>query len=290
MADAGGSPASIAAVLKILQKDTRLILKDWLELLKLKPTSSDSLGESERILERPEDSASVADALHKLRVRSLEAVRETQQALRMAFNGLEAAFIRSQREKAMSLRETASGWRIGKIELELRREQAQARALYNHEVVIGWKSIAAAGDLESLVTSALAALDKYLIPARDLFTTVWAAYQDASVRTEAKEGLLPIDTFIRAVRLELLRRELESGRPDKRLKRAEFPLAALLHNLDLFRKAQAADRTPRQLLFQTGSQREQQKGLGAVLSGLDAREDYKVYCYVKAAQAAGSDA
>jgi hypothetical protein len=288
MAEPDASPASIPGVLKALQKDTKLILKDWLELLKLKPTSSDSLGESERILARPEDSSSVSDALHKLRLRSLEAVRETQQRLREGFKGLEAEFIRSQREKSMSLRETASGWRIGKIELDIRREQGQARALYNHEVVIGWKFIAAASDLESLLTSALTALDRHLIPARDLFTTVWAAYQDASERTKAKDGLLPIDAFIRALRLELLRQELSSGKLDKKLRRADFPLAGLLHNLDSFRQSQAAEHPPRQLLFQTGSQREQQKGLGAVLNGLDAREDYKVYCYIKATLSTGT--
>lgn len=284
MAEPDASPASISGVLKNLQKDTKLILGDWLELLKLKPSASESLSQAERILARPEEAASVVDALHKLRLRSLEAVRATQQSLRNAFGGLEADFIKSQRDKSISLRETASGWRIGKIELEIRREQGQARALYNHEIVIGWQSIATASDLESLLTRAHTALDKHLVPVRELFTTVWTAYHDALARSKAKDGLLPIDTFIRAVRVELIRQELESGRSDKTLKRAEFPLAALLYNLDLFRQSQAAERPPRQLLFQTGSQREQQKGLGAVLNGLDAREDYKVYCYLKATQ------
>ena len=36
------------------------------------------------------------------------------------------------------------------------------------------------------------------------------------------------------------------------------------------------------LMLQTGSQAEQSKGMGLVTNGLDAKNDYKVYCYVTA--------
>ena len=54
---------------------------------------------------------------------------------------------------------------------------------------------------------------------------------------------------------------------------------AFLFNLDRYR-AQNDMPAERKLALQTGSQTEQQRGMGLVTNGLSAAEDYKVYCYV----------
>jgi hypothetical protein len=90
--------------------------------------------------------------------------------------------------------------------------------------------------------------------------------------------LVPLVDFYRQLRLTLVRRDL-GQRPDKKLSYVEFPQWAFLYNLDRYRSLSSNIPRETRLVVQTGSQQETQR-FGMITDGLDARQDYKVVCYV----------
>ena len=75
------------------------------------------------------------------------------------------------------------------------------------------------------------------------------------------------------------RQELAIG-ADKKLVRTELPKWAFLFNLDCYRRDTSKHDAQQRLSLETGSQHDHQKGLAVIANGLDAREDYRSYCYI----------
>ena len=163
------------------------------------------------------------------------------------------------------------------------REQSRVRFLYNREVLLPWQSVFCKEDIEKSELKALDMLGKSLLPEPMLVKTFWEAYHNLKVlpnRSGASNSdLVPIDAFYRELRAQLVRSQLETKKPDSKLNYIEMPRWAFLYNLDCYRTIKFPDKTPR-LGFQAGSQMEVSKGMGFVLNGLDALEDYKTFCYV----------
>ena len=271
-----------AETLKALQQEIQAILKDWIALLKVKAADPNSLETVDQLLMRQTDLSGLPTALGEIRDRGRVAIGNLHRSRKESFGLFEVAFLKRMKERGIPEREAGGGWRVGPIELELRREQGQARAKYNHEQVVPWRRIASAEDLEGLWDAANSYLEKAAISDGDLVDVVRGAYQDALQRRQRKDGTVAVHDLMRSLRVELVRHELGTGKPDKKLQRADCSLPVMLYHLDRFRRAQAAARAGVQLMFQTGSQAEQQKGLGVVLNGLDPTQDYKVFCYIRA--------
>lgn len=271
--------------MKALQKEITKLEQLFSAFTKIKSNDADALDKFNKGLKTLPPGQSISMAVEELRIKIGDFVNQAQQNRRDSFGRIEAEYVRSAREQMKSVREQAKGWRIGSLEIEIDREQSRVRFLYNRETVISWQSVTSREDIEKLENKAIDLLRKHLLPEEILVKSCWKAYQNAKVLRNMpgapNSDLVSIDIFYREFRAQLVRTQLETRKPDSKLNYMEMPRWAFLYNMDVYRLIKFSDNAKR-LGFQTGSQMEVSKGMGFVLNGLDAQDDYKTFCYVMA--------
>ena len=276
--------------LPVLQADFRRLAGPLTTLAKVRPSDPKALERLDAALRRLPAGELLGQEVDQLRERASRFLDEARRARVAAFRPLEAEYVRTAREQGKQLRERANGWRIDMLALELQREQARARFLYNREVLVPWSPVGGAEDLARLEERARALLEKAAYSDDMLREVFWNAYERARARRQqgrkGREETVPILDFYRAVRVALVDYELADEKPDKRLRYGELPRWAFLYNLDRYRAQAAGMPEARRLGLQTGSQQES-RTIGVVVNGLDAQQDYKTMCYIVPVQPAG---
>lgn len=273
--------------LKLLQRDARTLAKQLDVIAALKPNDAEVLDVLAKGLAKWPSGDQIGKAADELRARAEGLVATAQMSRSETIRQHEADFIRQQRAAGVTLREAgANSWRIASLELEFQRENSRARVLYNREILVPYKSVRSREDLEALVASAQKALSNSALPDDALPTIFWEAYEQlrTSSQSTAAAVRVPLIDLYREVRVALVRHEIRSGKPDRKLLRTELPRWAFLYNVDLYRRIFPKLPVGHRLSFETGSQHDHQKGLAMIVNGLDASADYKSYCYVYASQ------
>lgn len=272
--------------IKQIRADARRLIKVLDAFATVKPGRADTLDVLAAALKKlpsaDEIRADVSALESKVKA-VMEAIRAERQE---GFGRSVAAFVRTARGEGKSVRETSSGWRIGPLNVELDQPQAQARVLYNHEVVIKWSPVSAPEDLSDLEAQALKALEGKAIPDAALVDVMHKAFRNAPSR-KASGSIVPVEEFLMQLRLELFAHQL-AGKPDRRLPAsalaADMPQWAFLYNIDRYRARPSQPGSPR-LGFQTCAMREAQEGKGVTVNGMDAADDYRSICYVTGPEA-----
>ncbi len=246
------------------------------------PGSADTLDKLEQALKKLPAASAMAEAVDGLRRRAESAIARYRRERVEAFRRTEAEFIKSARSEGTQVREQAEGWRIGPVELRMKREQAQCQALYNREVVVGWTKISGLQDMERLQRTALDALNKAAIPDEEMQTRFVDAYDEALLHRQKQNnvspGRVPLLEFYLELRLTLARADLARN-PEGALHHVEFPKWAFLYNIDRYRRIAASLPADERLNLQTGSQQES-RHLGVLVNGLDPLSDYSVVCFI----------
>ncbi len=284
----GGVPVNSSfdekAELKVLQKEIARLEKVFSAFTKVKSTDTEALTKLQKALRTLPPGETFSKAVEELRIQIDDFIKQAQQVRRESFGRIEGDYIRTAKEQKL-VREQARGWRVGPLEFEMEREQSRSRLLYNREVVLPWQSVQSRDDLEKLEIKALSMLEKSKLPDPVLMKVFWNAYQyirEQRVKSGiSNSDMVPILDFYREVRAQLVRVQLETKKPDSKLAYMDLPRWAFLYNLDCYRAIKPLTQEQR-LGFQTGSQVEVSKGMGFVANGLDAREEYKTFCYVVA--------
>lgn len=275
------------SALKQLVASTQSVLKPLLPFTKMKPGSNTAVAELVKALKMLPPTQVIANAIEELRSNAENVAKKATQERASTFGRIEAAFLKSAGAGQKPTREQAKGWRIGVLELEVRRDQGQARFLYNHEEVVGWSPVASVEELQAMEKRALATLEKATVPEQALIQLFWDAYLAGRERRK-QEGAssldrIPILDFYRLVRIAMIWQEL-GGRPDKRLTTIDMPRWAFLYNLDRYRQFGSAIPHERRLAFVIGSQVEVRKGQCLLVGGLNIDTGYKNMAYVEVAK------
>lgn len=268
---------------KDIQKEFRSLAKILARFGELKGQKADFTDELEKALSKIPDGATLGRAVEELKARAERVLSGVRSERRAAFGATVTAFLKGARERGVGTRDLGNSWRIGPLMLELQPEQGRGRVLYNHDVVVPWSRVGAPEDLEALERQGMEKLERAALAPEDLPDIVAAAFRRAEGETATggsrQSGLVPVMSLLKELRLELARRELASGSPGKKLRTADFPLWALLYNLDRYRTLGESTSGHQRVAFQTGSQAEVAKGHGVTLNGLTAEQEYKVFCY-----------
>jgi hypothetical protein len=269
--------------LRQVQKAVSEFLKLFEALKRIKAKASDipaALDKAALHLPAPEAAGrAVADL--RAQVERLAKTLRTEREQR--FGATLSAFIREHGSRA-GAHETHDGWRVGRLEIAVRKDAAQARALYNHEPLCDWRPIDSPDALVHLMQESETRLQRVELPDEILVEVFWRAYR--YLRAERKQANksradeVPIRDFYAEVRVALVRHELRAGKASRKLTWAEFPEWAFLYNFDRYLALGAKRPAERRLRPQTGSQAEEARGMGMTVGGLNPTHDYKSYCYV----------
>lgn len=172
--------------------------------------------------------------------------------------------------------------RVGVLEVQTNPKDYSVRFLFNKQVLMSGKKIRSADEIKKYEQECLEMLKKAEIPEKDIENIFYNAYRSI-LRAKRKENtynhnFVPISQFYKDVQIELFKNQLENKKPGSNIS-IEFPVWALLYNLDLYRKMKNTSDEKR-IFFETGNQAETQKN-GVVLNGLDPHSDYKMFCYIR---------
>lgn len=270
------------AVLKEMQKEFKKVLSLFSALTNLKINDVDYIVKVEKALRGIPSSESLVEVIESLKHKYSKIVEEIKQQRAVSFKKYETDFLKAMKDEGKAIREITTGWRIGYLEFETKKNMGQVRFKYNREPLGVWRSIASGEDISRLEKAALELLEKATLPDELLIQAVELAY--TQVITKRQSNLAPILDFYREFRLALFRMQLENKGPHIKVKFDEFPKWAFLYNLDKYREISLDIPIERRLGFQTGSQQEVSQGKGVVLNGLNAMDDYQVMCYVISAK------
>ncbi len=271
--------------IKDFQKDIKIVMKFFEVFTKLKPGDAEIIDQLGKALKALPQAEIIGQATEELRVKGTKILEIASKQRADGFKRCETAFIRNARETGKSVREFTQGWRVGPLELQVKREEARASFLYNGEMLLKWESISTAEDLATMEKNALSMLEQAALPGTILVEAFWEAYISAVKRnhTGVNPSLVQLLELYREFRISLIRKYMEGKAPNKKIDRyVDFPKWAFLYNLDLLRALGSNIPPERRLILQTGSMNEVSKGKGFVLNGLDAINEYKVMVYVLA--------
>lgn len=275
--------------LKALQGEIKNLIRPLRQFAEKKWKKPPTLKELEKLQAAIPKGASLGEAVdvasNSLRTLVANIRRERSEG----FGRLVSSYIRALKSQGITPIETGGGWRINEIELELKPETSQARTLYNQVPlfpVSGWAMVTSIDDLTELRGKALEMLKQVQsrIPDDMLKKLLIESYHQARSKREAAgvshADLVPIVELYRMFRVVLVSGELEGQKPDKALTFASIPRWMFLNVLDRYQSLVGQKESEGRLMFQTGSQAEQARGLGYTLGGLNPQQSYRVYCHI----------
>jgi hypothetical protein len=191
-------------------------------------------------------------------------------------------FTRTQKELGTKSREFSKSWRVGLLEVGLRPDRSEVQFSYNEETVAGWKAVTTARELKALYDAAVDRLKKNEIPTGVLIDAMRETHEFLKSKQVNKDLFnvrsVPAVDFLKELNVVLYRKSLE--RKVSRLK--DTSKWVFLYNIDLYFSKLREVPSEKRLSLEAGSQLEISKGKGILLNGLDASQDYKIYCYFKA--------
>jgi hypothetical protein len=270
--------------LKKLQQDIKRALDPFGRICKISDKDSKHLLALEAALKRMPAQDTLNAALSDLRKRSEEYLSKQLSIVRGSFQQIEADYINSIKKESIPWKELDSGWRIDRLELETKRDFGQARTKYNRDIVVDWRSVRNVSELDGLITDSNKLLDKAKLNDTILIDLFWSTYDTLSSQRHAgkksKPSWVPVKDFYIETQIELTRRAFKKQGKNLKTAPQPMPLWSFLYNVDIYRGLGTKIPEKKRLTFQTGSQAEQAKDMGLVTNGLNAKENYKVYCYI----------
>ena len=275
--------------MKTIQAAIRKLIKPLRQVADKKLTKMPSVDEIEKLATAIPPGGILAEAVDAQKQQLMQIVSELRRTRAETFRRGVSAYIRELKASGEAATETAEGWQIGPVELQLKAERGEARATYNKAPVsppARWVVVTTKQDLAELHAEAMTMLKSaeerfpdHLIQQlmMDAYrTTVARRREDKTPRPE----LVPIVDLHRSFRIALVTHELEGQKPDKTLTSVSLPRWCFLHILDRYRQLSGRLNAEERLVYQTGAQAEQAKGIGYMLGGLDPQHRYRVYCHV----------
>lgn len=250
----------------------------------VKPGAASAFRDLEQALDTLGDATTFSAALSDTVAQGRELVRQSRAERAVNLRTAMAGFIRDV-EVDTAVRETALGWRVGRIELELRPDEGVLRSLYDREPLTTWTPILGASDVRTIFASSENLLDKAEIAEDRLVVAFLEAYQYLAARQEGMNLVsrrIALADLLDEIRVVLARTALKSKKRKDAEAAIQMPRWALLYNADRYRASAAGFAPDQRLMFETGSTRETEK-IGVTMNGLDAARDYERFCYVRRA-------
>lgn len=276
--DAVSNPGAPHERWKTIKRGLSALAQQFTAAAKIDLEKPSGLADLDQYLKKLPPTEVLASKIDELRSQATQAAQEEKKRRTYGFGAVESEFIQLVKP-SYPLREKDSGWRIGPLEVEVNRDIAKARVLYNHEEIVPWRGVGSAQDLKMLFEDGLKKLESAKWDEERFSKLLQRAFDAAARKAHGADpqARIPIGDVHRQVRLELVSDELQH-KPDKKLTDTAFPRWAFAYNLDLYRRRN--EERGSQLLFETGSQQEQ-RTLGYSLNGLDAEEDTKTFCFMR---------
>jgi hypothetical protein len=259
--------------------DLKKVLAPFEGLTRIKLGTAGSLDELEKALSKVRTGQTMVQSidglLSELRLVLADAVQARAQESAKAI----AAFVREVKDSGIGIRESAGGFRVGELELLIRKNQF--RFQYNSQPLRAkWEIPRKSSDISRIWNESKTLIKKFRIEEALLGEMFAATYEQcrSSISGSGDSRRVMIQDFYKEFRITQARHDV-NRKADKVLTFPEFPLWAFLYNLDLY-IAHAGSTAPEiRLALETGSQNETNKS-GYVTNGQNPQQDYKMHVFL----------
>ena len=249
----------------------------------IKPGEANAIEKFERAIKELPAPELLIKALEENITAGRKFIEEVRDIRAQSFKKHETEYIKDLKTEGKHIREYSGGWRVGKLQINVKPELSKVRILFNGEILINWSNISSKTDFAVFEAKADSMLDRESIPGNEIIDILWESFRQSlsHMPDKTNTSLVPIRDFYKEVRIALLRKFLDGKNPTVKIdKHLEFPIWAFLYNLDIYRSLGSKIPDNKKLGLQTGSMQEVSQGKGLVVNGLDPYDEYKVMCYV----------
>ncbi len=271
--------------LESIKKDFSRIYQPLTEIKSIKIKDPECNERLKRILNRLPSGEDLKKPYEETIQKLKEFVKKTEQLNKESFSRTKNDYLQRLTTNNVQYRSIdANLLRVENLEIELKSDTTQIRILYNRAVVIPWKTIKSADDIEKIMAMAQNKLKQAKINEKDLPKLVINAYNRLKNKKEQEKKMdayrVPLKPMHKAIITELFLQQLNSKNIINNKIEIDLPEWAFLYNLDLYRSMLNTIPAEYQLVFETGSSAETEKE-GIILNGLTAIGDFKKFCYLK---------
>jgi hypothetical protein len=271
--------------LESIKKDFSRIYQPLIDLKSIKIKDPDRDERLKKLLNRLPSGDDLKKPYEETIQRLTIFVKKTETLNKESFSRSKNDYLQSLNTKGIQHRSVdANLLRVDNLEIELKPDTAQIRILYNRAVVLPWKTIRSADDIDQYMAGAQNKLKQAKINEKDLPKLIKNAYDRLKNKKEQEKKMdayrVPLKPMHKAVITELFLQQINSKNVLNTKIEIDFPEWAFLYNLDLYRSMQNAIPAEYQLVFETGGMTETEKE-GIILNGLTANSDFKKFCYLK---------
>ncbi len=267
-----------------LHKEYQQIYRPYQALTKIKLNKSDGFEKFDRALgELPSDDV-FCKRMNEWRNKITSLIASEKNRRQESFGKLFNDFVRGLRSsRSIPVREfSTTKWRIGQFEINLRPVQSQVTFSYDNELIKNWTTVLSVDDMNQLYSSMENKLKECEINWQIFCDALWDAYECLKKKQEI-DGIsnyqsVPIKEIIKETMVVLYRYSL-----DKKIARLKDESKWIFqYNLDLYFTRSKDIPSGKRVSRESGSQDEIRKGKGLMLNGLNADDDYKIFCYLRA--------
>jgi len=261
----------------------RKLLRPLIDIHKLRHTDPTAISKFAKSLVNLPSATDLAKALEEMRESGQALIRQEQTKRTESFRKILTSYVNEMKKK-ISIKEISGGWRVGKLELHVKQERSEVRIAYLREWLTPRQEILTLPQLQKTYDNGVSRLEEYAIPESVLPDLFWEAYNEVRAKKASHQSALKrvlLRDYYEELRITLFRFQLRKSSPDKDLKFASFPKFAFLYNMDRYIALGSRVPNGKRISLETGSQQDVKNRKGMLFNGLDARQEYKTFCFVK---------
>ena len=269
-----------------IKKDFSRIFQPLMDIKSIKVKDPDYDDRLKKILNRLPKGDDLKKPYDEIVQRLKDFINKSEKYSKDSFARSKTEYLQNLNKKGTPYRTIDTNFfRVGILEIETKAETAQIRILFNRAVVLTWKVMKSAEEIEQYVTLALNTINQCKIDEKQLPIIIKNAYERIKNKQEQSKRMNAHLVLIKSLHKEIIKELFYQQIRNKtsfntKIKEIYFPDWAFLYNLDLYRSLLSSVAAEYQLVFETGSQTQTERD-GVILNGLSPTSEFKKFCFLK---------
>jgi hypothetical protein len=238
-----------------------------------------NLPEFEKLIQRIPSDEEMINALLKVRGLFNDAIIARKGQLSSGFDGTWATYITEMKASGRPFEQLDRGLiRVGRLSMEADSNRFAVRALFNEEVVLGWKTIVQPDEIVEMENDALARIERKSLRQDEFQQLLLVSVQELSSKMRSEMKLIRMVDIYRQIPLQMVLRQI-SNQKNVKMSGIDYPYSSFLYDLDLYKENMDGLPQNMQLIFHTGGQAETTR-IGVVMGSGAVNQPYKKFCFV----------
>ena len=140
----------------------------------IKPGEANAIEKFERAIKELPAPELLIKALEENITAGRKFIEEVRDIRAQSFKKHETEYIKDLKTEGKHIREYSGGWRVGKLQINVKPELSKVRILFNGEILINWSNISSKTDFAAFEAKADSMLERESIPGNEIIDILWS--------------------------------------------------------------------------------------------------------------------